>query len=410
MSEIFDTGSPKWSWPTKLVVGISIVALAAGLLIQFREYVGPLLVVFILTYLSYPVARYLNTRLHMSWRLSVTLFYLVLILILLGLLALGGLALIEQGQSLVNFLQNAQVNISEFIAQLSTQVITISPHLQIDMRKLKDLTPITDQILSAVQPLLKEVGNLLGMLATGAANVIGWIAFIILISYFITAESHGRRGMIHVEIPGYAGDFRRLGVILDNTWNAFLRGQFVLFMLTIMIYAIILTALGVRFALGLAVLTGFGRFLPYVGPFIAWVTMGLVAYFQGYTMFGLSPLVYVGLVIGLSILIDSAFDNIVSPKFMGSTLKVHPAGVLLTALIAAKLIGVIGLLLAAPVLATFQLLLRYVLRKMFDLDPWAGTDVVPVRVRQPMIPPFITKFFANFGKRVQAAIKRSPNA
>jgi hypothetical protein len=47
--------------------------------------------------------------------------------------------------------------------------------------------------------------------------------------------------------------------------------------------------------------------------------------------------------------------------------------VLVAALIAANLIGVVGVLLAAPVLASLNLIGRYTLRKMFDLDPWEGT-------------------------------------
>jgi len=55
---------------------------------------------------------------------------------------------------------------------------------------------------------------------------------------------------------------------------------------------------------------------------------------------------------------------------IGRTLGLHPAGVLIAALIAARLIGLIGLVLAAPVLATIMLGGRYVGRKMFDLPPW----------------------------------------
>jgi hypothetical protein len=44
--------------------------------------------------------------------------------------------------------------------------------------------------------------------------------------------------------------------------------------------------------------------------------------------------------------------------------------VLVAALVAAKLIGFVGLILAAPVLASIALLSRYITRKMFDMDPW----------------------------------------
>ena len=63
-------------------------------------------------------------------------------------------------------------------------------------------------------------------------------------------------------------------------------------------------------------------------------------------------------------------DNLVTAGLYGKALGVHPAAVLIAAIVAANLLGVIGLLRAAPVLATLTLFGRYAARKMFDLDPW----------------------------------------
>jgi len=48
---------------------------------------------------------------------------------------------------------------------------------------------------------------------------------------------------------------------------------------------------------------------------------------------------------------------------------------MIAAIIAANLIGIIGLVLAAPVLATLRLLSRYITRKLFDLDPWPEPEL-----------------------------------
>jgi len=70
-------------------------------------------------------------------------------------------------------------------------------------------------------------------------------------------------------------------------------------------------------------------------------------------------------------------------------LKVHPAAVLITALISANLLGIIGVVIAAPFLATFTLLGRYTMRKMFDLNPWPEKEEAPV-------PPSIKELMKNF--------------
>ena len=60
------------------------------------------------------------------------------------------------------------------------------------------------------------------------------------------------------------------------------------------------------------------------------------------------------------------------PKVMGNSLKVHPAAILISALVGAQLLGVLGIILAAPAFATLKLILRYSSHKLFDRDPWEG--------------------------------------
>ena len=62
---------------------------------------------------------------------------------------------------------------------------------------------------------------------------------------------------------------------------------------------------------------------------------------------------------------------------MASALKVHPAAVLVAAIVALDLLGILGVIIAAPMLATLQLVGRYFTRKLFDLDPWVGLDEMP---------------------------------
>jgi hypothetical protein len=114
--------------------------------------------------------------------------------------------------------------------------------------------------------------------------------------------------------------------------------------------------------------------LPYIGPAINWVVLILVAYFQPFKLFGMQPLTYTLLVVVLALLIDQVFDNLVSPRIMADVLKVHPAGVLVMALVAANLLGILGVVIAAPILATLKLFGQYILRKMFDQDPWPEAE------------------------------------
>jgi len=224
------------------------------------------------------------------------------------------------------------------------------------------------------------------------------------VSYFVMVESNGlREDLVKIEIPGYTEDLRRLGSELSRIWNAFLRGQIIIFLLAVVIYSILLPALGVRYALGLALMAGLAKFLPYIGPAITWVVMGVVTFFQPYKPFGLDPLVYTGIVVVVTLAVDQVIDTLITPRIMARTLKVHPAAVLVAALIAANLLGLLGVVIAAPFLATILLLGRYVMRKMFDLDPWPPVET-------ELHPPAGTEWLARL-KQLQRSfrVKREQN-
>jgi hypothetical protein len=77
------------------------------------------------------------------------------------------------------------------------------------------------------------------------------------------------------------------------------------------------------------------------------------------------------------LIVDQIIDNLITPRILAHTLRVHPAAVLVTALVAANLLGILGVVIAAPSLASLTLLGRYTMRKMFDLNPFPAWDTAP---------------------------------
>ncbi len=363
------TSSPKWGSTTKLIAGLTAVAIIAGLLVRFTGIIGPLILSFILAYLLQPLASRINLRFKLSWRASVAIIFLVVVVLLAGLIFLVGLAVVQQIQSLIDLLQRLFNELPALVSNLTSRQFAIGP-LKLDLTQF-DLTTLTNQLLGSAQAILGRVGSLVSTVATSALVTLGYIAFILIIAYFLLSEtSQVRKNMVTIEIPGYGADVRRLGRALTRIWDAFLRGQLVIFILVVISYYLLMTILGMRFTFGIALMAGLARFVPYVGPFIAWTTAGLVAFFATSNYFGLQSWAYTLLVVGLCLLIDQVYDHYIVPRFMGRALNIHPAAILVAALVATSLLGFIGLVLAAPVLATLVLLGRYMLRKMFDLDPW----------------------------------------
>jgi predicted PurR-regulated permease PerM len=397
--------SPTWSSTTKLLIGLVVVGIATFLLYRFSNLIPPLLMIFVLVYLLHPVNAAISRGLRLSWKVSVNILYLIILLILIGLLTLGGFGLIGQIQNLIKSVQDILTNLPTYVDQLSRQVFTIGP-FKLDMHTL-DLNALSQQLLSFVQPLLSRTGNLVGTLASGAAEVFGLTFFVLIVSYFTMIESNGmRRDILKIELPGYQEDLTRLGNELSRIWNAFLRGQIIIFALAVSIYSILLPILGVRYALGIALMAGLAKFLPYIGPAITWIVLGLVTLIQD-NPFGLTHWVYALIVVVTTLVIDQIIDTFIAPRIMARTLKVHPAAVLVAALIFANLLGILGVVIAAPSLATFTLLGRYTMRKMFDIDPWPEAEAAPVPPLGAEWAAHIKTFFNKFRQNQQPKEKNN---
>lgn len=381
------TGSPKWDWPTKLVVGLTLVAISIWLLVQFQNFLGLLFSALILSYFLHPVASFLHNKIKLPWRLAVTIIYLLLVLILLGLLTWGGITLVEQIQNLIRFIENNINRLPALVEEITTQTFQIGPFTISPLRF--DWEQITNQVVSAIQPILGRLGSIVGSVAAGAANIFTWIALILLISYFLVVESEGIPGqLLKIRIQGYEADIDRMGKELSRVWKGFIRGEILVVVLSLFIYSVSLGILGLQFFFGLAAIAAFGQLIPYVGAWATWISFGLVALLQANAPFNLPSGIYMLIVLGVGVVINTVIDNILRTKVMAENLRVHPALVLLGALIGVQIFGFIGIIVAAPIMASLKLFLHYIIRKMSDQDPWKDLDL-----REPQETPKWMQFF-----------------
>lgn len=386
--------SPMWGANTKLVIAFTFVAIVSALVIRFSNILVPLLFTFMVSYLLHPLVSLLDRNTKLSWRAAVNLVYIVMLIVVIGFLVVLGVAIVQQLQELVVVISNVVNDLPSLARNISEEGLKIDIGIgTFDLTQLIsqlniDVLELSNQILEFLKPILGQAGSLLGVFAASTLGFLGWGAFIFIISYFILADANKFSNTIfNIDIPGVLEDVQRIGRELGRIWNAFLRGQLFLFITAVIGAFIVLAVAGVQNALGLAVLVGLAKFIPYVGPVVANIAIALVAYFQPSNYLNLEPIWLVIIVVAILMVMDQIFDYLIAPRLYGSVLGIHPAALLVTAIILASLIGLMGIILAAPVLASMMLLARYTTRKMLDLDPWPHPEVTEVDIDYPFEQP-----------------------
>ena len=393
--------SPPWGTTTKLVVGLTIVAILGVLVNQVQPLIAPLILAVILSYLLYPFIELLSEKTRLTWRGAVNIVFLILLVLLLGLLTASGVALINQIENLVLLVDGFLTDLPATIDDLATNgwLITIPIFgYEIDLAEYIlglniDLLGLSEQLLSAVQPVLGQAGGIITTVATSVGSGVTWMFFVLAVSYLGLGEARqGRSFFKEIQTSAMAYDIARMGRELSRIYNTFLRGQVLIALMVAFSSFLLMVILGVRNALLLGFLAGLAKFVPYIGPLVAGIVNALVAFFQPEgNYFGMEPFWYAVLIVGAAIALDQIFDSVITPRLFGSTLGVHPAAVLVMALVLYRIIGILGLLLAAPVLASGQLLVRYITLKMLDQDPWPDDE-------EKIIP--FSKLFVNLSRRV----------
>ncbi len=370
-----EINSPNWSITTKAIVALIILAAMVALIIRFSSLMSTVVTAVVFAILFNPLAKLINQKLKISWGWSVTIVYLVSLIIIFGLLTLGGIAIIDQVQGLVKFLQDSLGAIASFFEHLPSTVVKIGPFVL--NFSYFNWTDISKQLLTTLEPILSNLGNFLGGIASGTAGFIGSLFLALVISFLLLNESGGSKrqkgeGLV---IPGYQEDFALLSKKINAIWDAFIRGQTIVYLIRFIMYLIILCIFRVRFVLGLALIATLGNFIPYIGVAISWITIFVVALLQGSTAFGLAPLPYALITMAVGWISDNAYDTFFSPRFLAHTLDVHPAAILVGVFVGLSLFGFWGMVLAAPVIASLKIILTYVSKKLVDQDPWSDSDL-----------------------------------
>lgn len=386
MSDSHEAQSPNWGNGTKLVVFLIALVILAVLVWRFQPLITMLVVAIVLAYLLNPVIHFLDERTFLSRSASVWIIYLLLGLVVLGGTGAIGVAFVGQFGALLTQLPGLISDAFDLVKGYVTNPQTVIPigSFRITPHTF-DWGSIEEQVMQMINPAITQGTTLIRDIAGGAFNVGGNLLITFFVSVYIAMEmpTYGRQLNSLAQQIGYGEDFERLGHGFNRIWNAYMRGQIALAIIVGVITSIILAILGVQNSLALGMLAGILQVIPYIGSIVAIALTAIVALFQSGNYLGLPPFHYALLVTIVLIVLQNIVANLLLPRVVGVALDLSPFLVILSLLAGWALAGIVGMFLAAPVVATIKLLGRYVLRKLLDQPPFPEPESTP----EPPSPP-----------------------
>lgn len=190
-------------------------------------------------------------------------------------------------------------------------------------------------------------GNALTAIASIFGGVLSFVLIVVFSFYFAVIET-GVDDFLKVVAP------RKHQAYLLDLWSRsrkkiglWMQGQVLLGLIIGVLVYLILTILGIKHALLLAVVAAVFELIPVFGPTLAALPAVLIGFVEGGAIMGL-------IVIGVYVLLQQFENHLIYPLVVTRVVGVPPLLVILALIVGATLAGFLGILLSVPVAATIQ--------------------------------------------------------
>jgi predicted PurR-regulated permease PerM len=218
-----------------------------------------------------------------------------------------------------------------------------------------------DRIIQLIREHWERAGGIattmLGYLSRSGFALIAWAANVVLVpflTFYFLRDWDLLKERVAALVPrDHIGTVTRLARESDDVLGAFIRGQFSVMVVLGVLYAIGLWAVGLDLGLLIGFIAGLVSFVPYLGPATG-VVLGVVAALVQY-----GEWTHVLLVLGVFGIGQVIESYILTPRLVGDRIGLHPVAVIFAIMAGGQLFGFLGVLLALPVAAVANVLLRY---------------------------------------------------
>jgi predicted PurR-regulated permease PerM len=268
------------------------------------------------------------------------------------------------------------------IVNETNKFVTNVPNYVDDLRENKTVRDydkkyhVTEKLREGALKLPNKLGDAAGALQTvtvGVFSALVQLITVLVMAFFMLLD--GKRGLDWAfdELGAAKGPrYRRIAGDVYRSVGGYVIGNLLISLIAGLGTWIVLTILGVPFAVPLAVLMAFLDLIPLVGATIAGILIGIVAAIHSFPGDLIIWSVYL-------IVYQQIENNVVQPAVYRKTVQLHPLVVIIAVLIGSSLLGILGALVAIPVAGGLQILARdwWELRKARDPVPETLTVEVP---------------------------------
>src|SRR3954453_1402522 len=330
-------GGPSTSAVARITLTVAVVLLLLYVIYTVRSV---LILVFIAGFLALalgPAVDFFQRR-GMPRSLAIISTYLSIFMVIVGV----GLLIVPP---VVNGVNDLSHNIPHYVRDLRKSK---------QFRKYDNRYDISKKLNQQAKKLPSKLGDAAGALQSGTVGVFSTLVQLVtvLTMTFFFLKDAARIVGFGLRAPGrHEPRFRAGSGDIYKSVSGYVAGNLIISIIAGLVAWISLTLLDVPFAVPLAVLVAFLDLIPLIGATIGAVVVGVVTAFND---FPTATIIWAAISLGY----QQLENNVLQPVVYRKTVDVPPLLVIVSILIGAALLGVLGALVAIPIAATVQILAK----------------------------------------------------
>lgn len=295
------------------------------------------------------------------------------LLIFLAVIAFVSIVLWLLINPLVAQLGAFSAHVPTYLTRLQQWVSTVSQTLRTNALGAQAIDGLTTNLASSFQRIFPTLLGVPLAVLTGGLGAMFSIVVVLTVTVFWLMSSQ-RLGEFVLSLFPVAGRLHVGNVIgeVGRSLGGYVRGVLAAMVLIGVLTGIGLAILGMPYALPLALLAGLTEFIPYLGPWISGSAAVLVA------LLAVDPLKALEVVI-LFVVVQQVEGNLVQPLIMSKAVNLDPLLVLVAITVGVQLLGIIGAILAVPIVAAMQVVVMRVIAPAIrrSSSHWAPASSLP---------------------------------
>ena len=359
-------------YPRVFIVAAFLIALAAGAYIALHLYdpvvipvldvLPPFAIAFVFAFLLDPIVDWMQKRgFSRGFGVAIVGLAFVVVFVLVGFLLVPNVA--DQAGKLADNLPRYIREASDAVNNILVRYKPLLERSHLPTTASEWASRFSAQIQRAATSGLSLVAGLL----TASLSKLLWVIIIPLATlWFLNDLDYIKNKVIHFTPDRHKERLMHLSSAIAAVFGKYVRGMLVVAIIHSAVATLWMSLAGLDYALIIGGLSGLLYVVPYVGTLMIVVATGIAAAVQP----GHGLVYALALMAGAGLQSSLVFDCLITPKVVGGSVGVHPVLALFSLALGARLFGIVGMVLAYPVVAALQVALgQYYPQIHDDLRP-----------------------------------------